>query len=1245
MDASPAPPAALESGPEGVRAPALDGYLSTGLFGRGGFATVWGARRLVDQVVVAIKVSHGSDPWSQRRFAHEAEVLAELGAHVPRIFDSGVLADGRPFIVMERLHGVPLDQVLAMRAAPPPLGWSLELADALLTALEGTHRCGFVHRDLKPENLFLVGADPSDLRLLDLGLAAPLRKEAVSASEAGVGSLEYMAPEQVQGERRADLRSDLYAVGAILYELVTLRPPFVGDAAAVEYGHLYLRPPRPDTVAPVPLALTDLIVACLAKAPADRPADAAWVRGRLAEVRRELAHDGVPVASAGDEGSRPMSLLAERKHPVVLLVVDSGVEAALFDAVMKQHSGFVARHDRGLAVGAFTSTQVDDPARAALAAARALVAREVGRVALHAAPLVIRARRRGPPSVLGEGVERPASWLPERPWHGIVLTADMADSLPAGSVVPAAEEDGFFVPADARPGVMHEPHLVGRDQLLARARASLELSLDTGTPGLLSLIGEHGVGRSRLARELARLARLRAPAAAVVCLSLGHAGPQRAVIPEPVPGRPLVVIVDDLHLAGDDLLDTLERLTLDTDNAPVWVAVTALPVLDETRPRWGRRAYRHDRLDLGPLAEDDALALTAELLLPVEYPPADFLRALVSWADRRPLYLVRVTADLARRGLVRPHAGGQGWYVAVGEVGALPATAAEQWLATRQLESMTPELAACVRLCAVLGARLRQDELAAVQDQLERSGSAGTTLDAGVGMRELVARGLICARSEGAFEFASAAFQEAVYALLEPDDRVGIHGAAARYWRERLGDDPAALEAFAHHARAAGEADAAARAYLQLGDRARRAYRDPRAESFYSAALQTLGEPAAGALARVRMDALSGRGRARYRMFRVRDALADLTAAKALGEALGERVAVAQLLLQLSTAFDWAGEYDASARCVDEALCARDALAPVERPATLEPRLRLAQGRTLWRRERVPEAIEALAEAAEAAHGVGDTETDGIANLLLASALVLVGRLEEAEERFALVIAICRRSGDNLHLSGAFADRMFLWSARRQTARAVSDLRRAIELAREIGNVAPEAIATHNLAELLYWSGEDDESLLLAARALRLHRRFGESSIPEYALLVARIHAARGESAEAWAHLAWVDARHDQGGHSPATQILERMLHLVLTGQVPGHLDAAWDELIDDARAAEVPGEELVELLWWRARLAVRGGRWQLAEAALAEAHALTAKVPIWRARIDTLAARIDRDTRTRQPAPGVRGQRPPEAS
>src|SRR5690606_31180516 len=145
----------------------------------------------------------------------------------------------------------------------------------------------FVHRDIKPDNI--VRTREGRVVILDLGLARKLPNDPddPTREHVQVGSLEYSAPEQIADSAAVDERSDLYAFGCVLFELLAGRPPFLGDAAALERAHTALRPPRLGALANVPAAVETLCNELLAKDPARRPATAVETRERLAVARDE----------------------------------------------------------------------------------------------------------------------------------------------------------------------------------------------------------------------------------------------------------------------------------------------------------------------------------------------------------------------------------------------------------------------------------------------------------------------------------------------------------------------------------------------------------------------------------------------------------------------------------------------------------------------------------------------------------------------------------------------------------------------------------------------------------------------------------------------------------------------------------------------------------------------------------------------------------------------------------------------
>ncbi|HEY0096965.1 MAG TPA: serine/threonine-protein kinase [Archangium sp.] len=268
-------------------------YQVTGTLGHGGMGTVYEAEQLGLERYVALKVLHphvARTPGAVARFQREALLLARLkhpGA--VHVFDPGT--DGEVlYLAMERVFGTPLDEVLDTygRLLVPV---AVELVAQVLEVLEAAHGLGMVHRDLKPSNLMLVGElSAPKVKVLDFGLASLVHDEKqarITESGQVMGTPAYMAPEHCRGEV-LDGRADLYSVGCLLHELLVGRAPF-GDSPALEVmsGHLYRPPPPMRQLAPernIPEALETLVLACLAKMKAQRPASARELAARLREA-------------------------------------------------------------------------------------------------------------------------------------------------------------------------------------------------------------------------------------------------------------------------------------------------------------------------------------------------------------------------------------------------------------------------------------------------------------------------------------------------------------------------------------------------------------------------------------------------------------------------------------------------------------------------------------------------------------------------------------------------------------------------------------------------------------------------------------------------------------------------------------------------------------------------------------------------------------------------------------------------
>ena len=280
----------------------LGSYRLVERLGQGGMGEVWRAQHRLLARPAAIKLIRGTaagdigaSDEAVRRFEREAQVTARLSSpHTVQLFDFGVAGDGSFYYVMELLDGLDLE-TLVRRHGPLPAERVIYLLRQVCHSLAEAGSYGLVHRDIKPANLFACryGGECDFVKVLDFGIAKPadhlMETGAIGLTrDHGLrGTPAYIAPEQALGEPAVDSRADIYAAGCVAYFLLTGQLVFTGDtpmAVVVHHAHTPPIPPSERSELPIPPLLERLVMACLAKSPADRPQSARELSRKLAEV-------------------------------------------------------------------------------------------------------------------------------------------------------------------------------------------------------------------------------------------------------------------------------------------------------------------------------------------------------------------------------------------------------------------------------------------------------------------------------------------------------------------------------------------------------------------------------------------------------------------------------------------------------------------------------------------------------------------------------------------------------------------------------------------------------------------------------------------------------------------------------------------------------------------------------------------------------------------------------------------------
>ncbi len=598
-------------------------YLVRRRLGGGGMGTVYEAEHVLIGRRVALKLllpQWASKREVVRRFQNEARAAGTLRhPGILEALDMGRTAEGTPYLVLELLEGRDLEHKIAAEA-PLPIAEAVGYARAITDAMGAAHAAGIIHRDLKPENVFLT--DRGQLKVLDFGISkitSSIATGPMTAPGAVMGTPMYMAPEQFEDAGKADPRSDVYALGVILYRALTGRHPFVAETLpglllAIVDGDA----PSPTDLRPdVPPSLSAIVMRALAAKPDDRFTTMEEVSAALAPYAEGGARQsGASVAPPADG---PSGVRIGRR--VVTLLFAEGVgDRAAAEGAIEAHGGRVVPGDHLVALFGEETWHSDESIRAVDAALAIrpytdAVAVVTGHLRpdsdLARSPLFERAVKLSAAAEDGVAVLASATRLAAR-FELRDLGSGIVEVLRAvasrGSVLPATE---------ALP-------LAGRSTERARIAEALDRALTESTPSVLWASGEAGIGKSRLAAEAIAIATAATPRFRVL-LARGT----------PRGGRQLGALSEALLLRAREAA-----------SAEGWPSVDPPASLEERR-----RAVRQLAVEaVGPAAEPDLSEFLGELL-GVPMPPSSALSAARSsprlMRDRKHLALRAYLAGLA----------------------------------------------------------------------------------------------------------------------------------------------------------------------------------------------------------------------------------------------------------------------------------------------------------------------------------------------------------------------------------------------------------------------------------------------------------------------------------------------------------------------------------------------------------------------------------------------------------------------
>jgi class 3 adenylate cyclase/tetratricopeptide (TPR) repeat protein len=805
----------------------LDGVLAgryeiRARLGRGATKEVYLAydRRLDREVALAIVVGAGSDAAARARVTREAQVTGRLGDHpnVITVYDSGEI-DGIPFLVLRAMSGGSLAERMARER--PAFFESMRLGSEIAAALAHAHAHDVIHRDVKPDNVWLTADGRAALG--DFGIAYQTGQERLTAEGVVVGTVRYLAPEQIRGHV-AGPECDLYALGVTLYEMVAGRPPFVAaDPTQVLAQHLTAAPVAPSVHEPaLPTALEQLILDLLAKDPAQRPPSASAVAEALTAMARGSSATVLPwPRRSGDEVVAVQRPNARRLVAVLVARADLADPEALHAVferctdVVERHGGSVERYLGDALVGFFGlhESHDDDALRAARAAVELRSAVAELRLGLESGEVFLGAGPRGASIATGAPIAT-AGRLADRAERGEILLGDtIRRTVGTDTSVDDASGRLLALPPD-RPALLRAPEtpFVGRRDELGELRAAYARARDDRACRIVTVVGAPGIGKSRLAGELLASLGDEPLVLAGRCLAYGEGTTYRALADivrglgddprrrveqlldgdeqairgilgaigesgEPAQAdetawamrrllerlardRPVVVAVEDIHWAQPALLDLLDHLVVLSAASPILVVCLTRPELLEARPGWAIPHPGRSIMVLDALDEREARELAEHL------GASDLAEQIVRRAEGNPLFVEQL--------------------VAVGpEEGELPASI--QAVLAARIDRLDADERMLLQRAAIEGRTFHAGALASLLPEPRRRAMPGSLV-------ELARRGLIAGdrpqfHREDAFRFTHALIRDVAYASVPKSLRAELHAGVADWLEPRAAAD------------------------------------------------------------------------------------------------------------------------------------------------------------------------------------------------------------------------------------------------------------------------------------------------------------------------------------------------------------------------------------------------------------------------------------------------------------------------